>query len=273
MRNEISSYPVSERYKEYRQKLQQMRLIDDTFMTEVFADKDCAELLLRVILDRDDIFVKEVITQETIQNFVGHSVRLDIRIEDAVGKLYNVEIQRSKEGAVPQRARYNSGALNAISLPKSADYREMLETYVIFITELDIFKAGLPIYHVERMVLEIGEMFNDGEHIIYVNSGIQDSSPLGRLMHDFYCTNVDDMMNTTLRNRALYFKSSEEGVKHMCEIMEQIADENYKRGEAKSAKILLNLIKEGILTKEQALEQFGGTYEELEKSASYISER
>ena len=43
--------------------------------------------------------------------------------------------------------------------------------------------------------------------------------------------------------------------------------------EAKSAKILLKLIKEGILTKEQALEQFGGTYEELEKSASYISSR
>lgn len=40
--------------------------------------------------------------------------------------------------------------------------------------------------------------------------------------------------------------------------------EGEKVGEAK---ILLNLIEKGILTKEQALEQFGGTYEELEKAA------
>ena len=40
--------------------------------------------------------------------------------------------------------------------------------------------------------------------------------------------------------------------------------EGEKVGEAK---ILLNLIEKGILTKEQALEQFGGTYEDLEKSS------
>ena len=44
------------------------------------------------------------------------------------------------------------------------------------------------------------------------------------------------------------------------------------RGEKKGrtiaiAKILLNLIEKGIITKEQALEQFGGTYEDLEKAA------
>lgn len=43
-------------------------------------------------------------------------------------------------------------------------------------------------------------------------------------------------------------------------------------GEAKGmAKILLNLIEKGILTKEQALEQFGGTYEDLEKAALSVT--
>ena len=37
------------------------------------------------------------------------------------------------------------------------------------------------------------------------------------------------------------------------------------------AKILLNLIEKGILTKEQALEQFGGTYEDLEKAALSVT--
>lgn len=44
------------------------------------------------------------------------------------------------------------------------------------------------------------------------------------------------------------------------------------KGEAKGmAKILLNLIEKGILTKEQALEQFGGTYEDLEKAALSVT--
>lgn len=44
--------------------------------------------------------------------------------------------------------------------------------------------------------------------------------------------------------------------------------EGEKVGEAK---ILLNLIEKGILTKEQALEQFGGTYEYLEKAALSVT--
>lgn len=44
--------------------------------------------------------------------------------------------------------------------------------------------------------------------------------------------------------------------------------EGEKVGEAK---ILLNLIEKGILTKEQALEQFGGTYEDLEKAALSVT--
>ena len=48
--------------------------------------------------------------------------------------------------------------------------------------------------------------------------------------------------------------------------------EGEKKGEAKGmAKILLNLIEKGILTKEQALEQFGGTYEDLEKAALSVT--
>ena len=48
--------------------------------------------------------------------------------------------------------------------------------------------------------------------------------------------------------------------------------EGEKKGEAKGmAKILLYLIEIGILSKEQALELFGGTYEDLEKAALSVT--
>ena len=41
--------------------------------------------------------------------------------------------------------------------------------YTIFIYKHDKFRAGLPVYHINRYVGETGEMFEDGSNIIYVN--------------------------------------------------------------------------------------------------------
>ena len=40
---------------------------------------------------------------------------------------------------------------------------------IIFFYEHDKFGQGLPMYHVDRMVLETEKTFEDGSHIIYVN--------------------------------------------------------------------------------------------------------
>ena len=61
-------------------------------------------------------------------------------------------------------------------------------------------KEGLPIYHVDRTVIETGKLFGDEAHIIYVNSKIQDNTALGKLMHDFRCTSSIDMFYDELKN-------------------------------------------------------------------------
>ena len=45
-------------------------------------------------------------------------------------------------------------------------------------------------------------------------------TPIGRLMHDFFCTNADDMLDPLLRERVRYLKETEGGREHMCQIME-----------------------------------------------------
>lgn len=82
--------------------------MDDNFMTAVLSDKACAELVIRIILDRDDIIVKHTRTQYTINSLKNHSVRLDLYAEDLEGTKYDIEIQRSDRGATPKRARYIS---------------------------------------------------------------------------------------------------------------------------------------------------------------------
>ena len=105
------------------------------------------------------------------------------------------------------------------------DAKNLPESYVIFITENDIFGKGLPLYHINRIVEECNVPFGDESHIIYVNGKYEGNDPIGDLMHDFHCKKADDMKNKILAERTRYLKENEKGVKHMCRIMEQMAKE------------------------------------------------
>lgn len=243
------------------ERIKKFRLLDDDFMSKVFEDSECAEILLKIILNRDDLKVQDVHVQHVIHNLQGRSIRLDIYAVDLEGKLYDIEIQRDDKGAGVKRARYNSSLLSANATDTGEEYNELRETYVIFITENDVLKGNLPIYHIERVILENGELFYDEEHIIYVNSRIVDETTLGRLMHDFWCTDAGDMYNTVLANRVRYFKEDVKGVEIMCKEMEKMRDETRKELIVESIRKMLK----ARITEEQIKQVYDVTDDEIEK--------
>ena len=230
------------KHQEDLQRLRGFRLLDDDFMTKVFEDISCAELLLRIILNDEGIRVLEAHSQRGIKNLQGRSVKLDILAVDSHNRVFNVEVQRSDRGAGAKRARYNSALSDANVTEPGDQYEDLNETFVIFITENDVMKAGLPIYHIDRVVRETGKLFEDEEHIIYVNSQIKDETKLGRLMHDFSCTDAKDMYNKVLADRVRYFKEDERGVEIMCREMEIMRNQAHEEGIEKGR--IMQLIKQ-----------------------------
>ena len=230
------------KHQEDLQRLRGFRLLDDDFMTKVFEDISCAELLLRIILNDEGIRVLEAHSQRGIKNLQGRSVKLDILAVDSHNRVFNVEVQRSDRGAGAKRARYNSALIDANVTEPGDKYEDLNETFVIFITENDVMKAGLPIYHIDRVVRETGKLFEDEEHIIYVNSQIKDETKLGRLMHDFSCTDAKDMYNKVLADRVRYFKEDERGVEIMCREMEIMRNQAHEEGIEKGR--IMQLIKQ-----------------------------
>ena len=205
------------------ERLKNFRLFDDDFMTKCFeGDKACVELVLSILLDKQDLKVNEVHTQVFMANLLNRSVRLDVLATDSKGVKYNIEIQRSDKGAGQRRARYNSSMIDASQLLKGSDFDDLPETYVIFITEKDILGKGLPLYRVERTILDTGEVFNDGAHILYVNGAYHSNTPVGKLMHDFSCTEPADMNYKVLSSRVRFFKENKEGVAIMCQAIEEM---------------------------------------------------
>ena len=254
---------------EYGALIQKFRLIDDTFFNVCFDNyTEGMQLLLRIFFERDDLVVKHVITQQSADNLYGRGVRFDVLAEDSEGKLYDCEVQRANEGAIPRRARYNSSMMDSRELAKGADVSELPETWVIFITENDIYGVGCPLYHVERIVQELQRPFDDGAHILYVNGANREDTPLGRLMQDFFCECPEQMNYKELAKRADYFKAEAEGVNAMCELMEKFGEKKLEEGRIESARRTATaLLALGKLTLSQIAEATQLSQEEVERLA------
>ena len=104
-------------------------------------------------------------------------------------------------------------------------------------------------YPVERCILPTGEKFDDGSHILYVNGAYRDETPIGKLMHDFSCTDPADMYYDVLAERVRFFKESRKGVAIMCKAMEDMRNECWKEGMERGMKEGMERgMKEGIKT-------------------------
>ena len=176
------------RHQEDLERLRGFRPIDDTFMRGLFKENiPLAELVLRIITGKPDLVLLKCETQADMKRVTGaRSVCLDAYATDSTGKKYDIEVQRSDNGADPHRARYHSSMLDT-------EYR--------------------------------------------------DNSDIGRLMHDFNCTNASDMYFDLLAEKTRYLKENPKGVNEMCKVMEDLRNESYAEGreeQAKSTAIKLN---------------------------------
>ena len=242
------------------QRLRDLRPIDDDFMRCLFKDNiPLAEFVLRIITDKQDLIITDCETQKDMKRLAGaHSICLDAYGTDADGKRYDLEIQRQEKGADPHRARYHSSVMDVENLRSGQEFRELPDTYTIFITEKDFYGKGMPIYPIERINLATDKPFEDGEHILYVNGQYRGDSDIGKLMHDFNCSSADDMNFERMAERTRYLKENPKGVEEMCKVMEDMRNESLKE-------VAKRMLSDGMLTLEKISEYVGLPLEEVNK--------
>lgn len=265
--------------------LSEMSLMDDALFSKCFdGENECSALMLRIILERDDLEVVEARTQRWIQNIENRSVKLDILAIDKDGKMYDVEIQKSDLRALERRARYYSAMMDADTLEKSKGYDRLPESYVIIITNEDVFRDGKAIYRIERRFEGSWKPYDDGTHIIHVCAVNADrDTDLGRLMHDLSCTEPEDMHYNRLRDRVSYYKRKKEGIAEMSGEIDKMIREGIIEGERRGLEkgrnegrnegrmeTARNLIANGTVPLETIAECSGLSLEEVESMRNSI---
>ena len=218
---------VNERFRYYEKLVAELTMMSDMFMRNVLNILECAEYILRVITENDDLELTEVVVQKDYKNLQGRSAVLDCVAVNGRKEIYDIEVQQEKAGAGPKRLRYHSSIIDAHSLFAGEDFEKLPESKVIFIVDEEVENEVAPIFHIKRTVRETGRDYNDKSEIIYINARMKENTDMGRLMHDFHCTKAEDMYSKVLAERVRVLKETQEGVEIMCKEMDKI----YKAGE------------------------------------------
>ena len=112
----------------------------------------CIELLETLLeMEIDHI---EMHGEETIEtDFGSKSIRLDVYAKND-SNAFNLEMQAADTKELPERSRYYQGSIDVDCLQSGQKYKELKDSYVIFICIPDLFEKGLPRYRFENICLD-----------------------------------------------------------------------------------------------------------------------
>ena len=256
----IDEKSAEQQHLEDLERLKQFCPLHDTFARSLFRNNlPLAQFVLRIITNIDDLVLTKEETQYDLKHLTGaRSVCLDVYGTDSAGRTYNIEIERSDEGAAPERAEYHMAAMNTEHMSRNDEFVSLPETYVIFVTEADQIGDGKPVHRYSYRDDETNTTLGGKTHILYVNGAYNDdSTDIGKLMHDFRCTNADDMYFNEMADRTRYLKEDPKGVSEMCAIMEELKKESEQRGEQRGEH------KRAIMDAQNMIEKGLGSFEDI----------
>lgn len=207
----------------------QFNLMDDTFFSVVMENKDACEYLLTALLGRPVKYIRSNKTQFSINNGENHSIVLDALIEDQDKNKYNIEVQVNDHKNCERRIRYYRSAIDQQSLGKGEDYSKLPDVYMIFISSFDPFGEDKNRYEVKKY-LDSGSEYNDGEHILYFNTAVDDGTDLSRLLQYMANSSADIDDFGALSQAVRYHKVNDEGVEYMCRIVDDYGVQKREEG-------------------------------------------
>ena len=241
------------------ERLEKLRVLDDTFMRQVFKDNlPLAQHVLRIVTGIGDLTLVREETQRDLKRLAGsHSVVLDVWGEDSLGNQYDLEVQGGS-GLEPRRFRYYGSGMDVESLRPNRPYEELPNRWLVVVLESDPDGSGRALRHYQ-MREDGGIMLCDGAHLLYANAQWRGDDELGSLMADFCQSDPDKIKDSLLRERVQYLKRSDEGREHMCRISEEIYNEGLEQGLEQGARDTLvenvrSLIESVGWTAQQALD-------------------
>ena len=268
-----------EKFKEYIKKLNP---IDDIIFSKMAENKEFCEEILRVFLQDSYLKVLNNKSQYAITNIDRRSVILDAYCELRDGKRVNIEVQNADNVNHQKRVRYYSSVLTTSLMKKGENFDNVPEVCMIYICNFDVFRENKSLYLIKRVIDGSNTEVDNGLKEIYISANISDGSALSELMEVFTkddCYSDNFPITSKMKYDFKYVKEGNKMTDAMKEIYEIFEEESkdvwIKEGRKEGIKegainILLTLVKDGIISIEEAAKRANISVSKFEK---YLNEQ
>lgn len=167
-------------------KIEDLSLANDFIFSEVMRQPENVRPFLEALLGKRIGEIKSIDKQKDIKDGISlHGIRLDIALADEQGVQYDIEMQAGNAYDLEKRIRYYQSSIDRRTLEASENYRDLRQSYVIFLCTDDYYKCGLALYK-RKSIIEgtDGIVYEDGSHAYILNASftIGNSS---EAVHDF----------------------------------------------------------------------------------------
>ena len=265
------------------------RPIDDIFGKRMLENNlSLAQFMLRIITGDNTMEITEGHAQHVSSNVDNHKgIITDSYYRDREGNIYVIEFQRKKRSDYIERFRFYQGLIDTSSIDKGEEFSRLKKLSFYVICEDEIFEDGAQVNRIKKIVESNGREYIDNLNLVYLDASKWDYSELGMLLHDCLCDSADKMYYEEMAECARRLKEGQEMLYQYSDLIDEyveqqteevrlqraIAEEKLTMAEEKQAaaekeaevstNCILSLIRQGIVTVEQAASQMSMSVSEF----------
>jgi len=211
-----------------------MNMFRDLFAQAVLMDNASCEHVLRILTGNNTLKVKKNNIQHLISKLTSHNIIMDVLVEDANHKLYEIEIQKAAGNIAHEKRMlyYASSIINDYFFKGDQTYDSVPELHIFYISETDIWHRGKTYYPVLKHLGDLTTPYDDGLHMYYINAEVNDNSEIANLMQFFKTADANDDSQGSLSKRITTLKTKKEGLTFMDDLIKEFYDAGADKGKA-----------------------------------------
>lgn len=262
-RERLKDFPV-----EVVRRAKDLRIIDDALWRLIAERPGVCQEILRTLLNDPKLVVMSTVAQYT-EKSLYREITLDAKCVTSDGIICNIEMQKGNSNDDIRRVRFHASVLTANNTPKGADFKDVPDVKVLYITEYDALKIGKAVVHVSRCV-DDGNGYhplNEGEDIIFANTEAPGTDQETHLLKLFLRKDAFyDEMYPELSEAIKYFKETEGGIVTVCKSVQEYAEGfAQKREEEQLHEIIKSMLLDGEFSFEKIARLCHTSVEHVEK--------
>lgn len=160
---------------QFTKRFEDLTIADNFIFCKVMQNAGICSEVLEVLLDIKIDRIDYLRTENPIENFYdSRGVRLDVYVKDC-SRVFNIEMQAGNYSDILLRARYYLSSSDLATTKRRTKFRDIKETFILFICKDDPFGAGLPRYSRTTAFLETDAVsYDDKSHILFYNCSAWD---------------------------------------------------------------------------------------------------